>query len=291
MTKDKFTRTWITENSIEVLNDYEPGVLTLRGLYYQLVARGMTNSLQHYKRVVGAMIDARWNGVVDFDAFSDRDRAMVGETKFATTNVGESIEEAKDAIRNWMQIYYKNRWENQPIYPEILIEKKALQGVFESVCARNNIALGACKGYPSLTFLNELSKRFIEAEQDGKRPVILYFGDYDPSGEDIPRAIQENIERLGCESIEVRRIALMREQVLEWRLPAAPAKLTDSRTAKWNGLGQVELDAVEPRKLQSLCQSAIDDIFDEDLYDELKAIETEERVTYQENLRQYVANL
>lgn len=117
MAKDKFTRSWITENSIEVLSDYEPGVLTLRGLYYQLVARGMTNSLQHYKRVVGAMIDARWNGIVDFDAFSDRDRAMIGETKFATTDVGESIEEAKDAIGNWMQIYYKNRWENQPIYP------------------------------------------------------------------------------------------------------------------------------------------------------------------------------
>ncbi len=291
MAKDKFTRSWITENSIEVLSDYEPGVLTLRGLYYQLVARGMTNSLQHYKRVVGAMIDARWNGIVDFDAFSDRDRAMIGETKFATTDVGESIEEAKDAIGNWMQIYYKNRWENQPIYPEILIEKKALQGVFESVCARNRVALGACKGYPSLTFLNELSKRFITAEQDGKRPVILYFGDYDPSGEDIPRAIQENIVRLGCESIEVRRIALMREQVLEWRLPAAPAKLTDSRTAKWNGLGQVELDAVEPRKLQALCQSAIDDIFDEDLYGELKAVENEERTMYQENLRQYVASL
>lgn len=291
MAKDKFTRSWITENSIEVLSDYEPGVLTLRGLYYQLVARGMTNSLQHYKRVVGAMIDARWNGIVDFDAFSDRDRAMIGETKFARTDVGESIEEAKDAIGNWMQIYYKNRWENQPIYPEILIEKKALQGVFESVCARNRVALGACKGYPSLTFLNELSKRFITAEQDGKRPVILYFGDYDPSGEDIPRAIQENIVRLGCESIEVRRIALMREQVLEWRLPAAPAKLTDSRTAKWNGLGQVELDAVEPRKLQALCQSAIDDIFDEDLYGELKAVENEERTMYQENLRQYVASL
>ena len=291
MAKDKFTRSWITENSIEVLSDYEPGVLTLRGLYYQLVARGMTNSLQHYKRVVGAMIDARWNGIVDFDAFSDRDRAMIGETKFATTDVGESIEEAKDAIGNWMQIYYKNRWENQPIYPEILIEKKALQGVFESVCARNKVALGACKGYPSLTFLNELSKRFITAEQDGKRPVILYFGDYDPSGEDIPRAIQENIVRLGCESIEVRRIALMREQVIEWRLPAAPAKLTDSRTAKWNGLGQVELDAVEPRKLQALCQSAIDDIFDEDLYGELKTVENEERTMYQENLRQYVASL
>lgn len=291
MTKDKFTRTWITENSIEVLSDYEPGMLTLRGLYYQLVTRGMTNSLQHYKRVVGAMIDARWNGIVDFNAFSDRDRAMVGETKFATTDVGESIEEAKDAIGNWMRIYYKNRWENQPIYPEILIEKKALQGVFESVCGRNRVALGACKGYPSLTFLNELSKRFIDAEQNGKRPVILYFGDYDPSGEDIPRAIQENIVRLGCESIEVRRIALMREQVLEWRLPAAPAKLTDSRTAKWDGLGQVELDAVEPRKLQALCQSAIDDIFDKDLYDELKAIESEERTMYQENLRQYIANM
>lgn len=291
MAKDAFTKTWITQNATDVLDEYPPGMLTLRGLYYQLVTRGMTNSLQHYKRVVSAMIAARWDGLVDFDAFSDRDRAMVGETRYEETDVVESIDKAKEAIVAWMEYYNKNKWENQPIYPEVLIEKKALQGVFESVCSDNRVALGACKGYPSLTFLNELAKRFIEAESRGKLPVILYFGDYDPSGEDIPRSIEENISRLGCPSIEVRRIALMEDQVRAWQLPAAPAKLTDSRTAKWTGIGQVELDAVEPRKLQSLCQQAIDTVFDRNLYAQLKETESHERVIYQDDLRTFVSTL
>lgn len=51
--KDEFTRNWIIENSVDILSNYEDGVLTIRGLHYQLVSRGMTNDIQHYKRVVG----------------------------------------------------------------------------------------------------------------------------------------------------------------------------------------------------------------------------------------------
>lgn len=50
--QDEFTRQWIIENAIEILSRYEPGVLTIRALHYQLVSIGMTNTLQHYKRVV-----------------------------------------------------------------------------------------------------------------------------------------------------------------------------------------------------------------------------------------------
>lgn len=291
MKKDKFTKQWITENAIKIVSRYEKGVLTLRGLHYQLVSIGMTNSIRHYKRVVSAMIDARWNGLVDFDAFSDLDRAMIGKTDYEFTMLEAEEDKAKEAIKGWMTLYFKNRWENQYYYPEILIEKKALQGVFEPVCRRNDIALGACKGYPSLTFLNQATSRFIEAEAHGKKPIILYFGDYDPSGEDIPRSIRENIERLGCAGIEVRRIALMKEQVLEWNLPPAPIKKGDSRSAKWDGLGQVELDAVEPTQLQRLCQDAIDEIFDVDMFDELHGIEAMERTDYIEHLKEYVSNL
>ena len=70
MAKDIFTKQWITENSLDIVSRYAKGILTLRGLHYQLVSIGMTNSLRHYKRVVNAMIDARWEGLVDFDTFS-----------------------------------------------------------------------------------------------------------------------------------------------------------------------------------------------------------------------------
>ena len=234
-TKDEFTRDWIIENSVEILSRYEPGVLTIRALHYQLVSIGMTNTLQHYKRVVAAMEVARWDGRVDFEAFSDRDRAMCGYTHAEPTNLEDKQDEAKQQVRAWMRSYGKNRWENQPYYPE-----------------------------------------------------ILYFGDYDPSGEDIPRSIGENLEKFGVYGVEIRRIALMEQQVIEWGLPPAPAKETDSRTANWDGLGQVELDAVKPEKLIALLDDAINEIFDQDLYDELIATEAEERELFQAELKRYV---
>jgi len=291
MAKDQFTKRWITDNSLVIIERYEKGMLTIRALHYQLVSIGMTNTISHYKRVVNAMIEARWAGLVDFDTFSDHDREMIGETKYEETILDNEIERAKENIKLWMTSYYKNRWENQPYYPEVFIEKKALQGVFGSVCQRNRVTLGACKGYPSLTFLNDANNRFMEAEQNGKIPIILYFGDYDPSGEDIPRSIEENIKRLGCESIIVKRFALMEHQVIEWKLPPAPAKEGDSRTANWGGLGQVELDAIEPKKLQRLCQDAIDEFFDHDLYRELNEIGDSERVIYRANLIDFVNGL
>jgi hypothetical protein len=288
--KDIFTKEWIIDNSIDICNRYEKGILTLRALHYQLVGLGMTNDIQHYKRVVVAMIDARWDDKIDFDQFSDLDRTMVGETNWKETILDDEIDNAQHQIKLWMQNYHKNKWENQPYYPEIFIEKKALQGVFKNICNDWSIALGACKGYPSLTFLNDAYGRFEHAYLNDKIPIILYFGDYDPSGEDIPRSIYDNLNRFGID-VEVRRIALMQEQVEEWNLPPAPTKLTDSRTAKWEGLGQVELDAVRPEELMKLCEDAILEIFDQSKYEDLLAQERDERITYRSELKKFVNNL
>jgi hypothetical protein len=313
--KDVFTKTWITENAIEILREYSSGELTIRGLHYRLVSRGMTNDLNHYKRVVNAMIDARWNNNIQFRAFSDHDREIIGFTHYETTDLDQTIERGKQQILAWMSHYRRNRWERQPYYPEVFIEKKALQGVFEPVCFDNDVALGACKGYPSLTFLNNTFNRLKSAFDDGHKPIILYFGDYDPSGEDIPRAIRENLLRMyygdGMSdvdfkqfmdrfdyddetddfNIEIRRIALMESQVVEMGLPPAPIKDGDTRSAKWNGLGQVELDAIDPKILKRMCKKAIDDVFDESIHDEIMALEEMETETYKIALREYVNTL
>lgn len=74
---------------------------------------------------------------------------MACETKADETIYEEAVNTAKRQIKLWANNYYLNRWENQPIYPEVLIEKKALEGVFYKTCMTNSVALGACKGYPS----------------------------------------------------------------------------------------------------------------------------------------------
>lgn len=288
--KDEYTKQWIIDNSIEICSEYENGVLTIRGLHYQLVGLGMTNDIAHYKRVVVAMKEARWDSLIQFEQFSDHDRVMIGNTDYFETDVEDKIQQAKNQVKAWMVNYSKNRWENQEFYPEVLIEKKALQGVFEGVCRKNAVALGACKGYPSLTFLNDLKERMKDAEYDGKIPVIIYFGDYDPSGEDIPRSISANLEKFGV-PVEMRRIALHKDQVIAMDLPIAPAKTADVRTGGWDGLGQVELDAVKPEVLVEMCQDAIDDLFNEELHSELMDTEEEERQTYRAELKQFVSDL
>jgi hypothetical protein len=291
MSKDIFTREWIVSNATDIVSEYEDGVLTIRGLHYKLVSRGMTNTMRHYKRVVTAMIQARREGVINYEAFSDHDRVLIGETKFEVTSIESELASSKHTIEYWMKNYWKNRWENQYYYPEIFIEKKALQGVFEPICNKWDVSLSPCKGYPSLTFLNDAATRFLEAQDQGKMPIILYFGDYDPSGEDIPRSIEQNLRNDFGVDITLRRIALMESQVVEWKLPPAPAKEGDSRTAAWEGLGQVELDAVEPKKIQSLCNEAIEDIFDSDLYEDLISQEEEERELYRIELKEFINNM
>ena len=286
--KDQFTKQWIIENAIDVLSNYEDGVLTIRGLHYQLVSRGMTNDIQHYKRVVAATGDARWRGLISFNAFSDRDRYLACETEAEPSILGDKIDKAKEQVRLWATNYYLNQWENQTYYPEVFIEKKALEGVFYKPCKYHGIALGACKGYPSLTFLHDATQRFKEASSRGQKPIIIYFGDYDPSGEDIPRALQENIRSLGCPEIELKRVALKEWQVIDWKLPPAPTKVTDSRSASWDGLGQVELDAVKPEVLISLLEHTVRDLFDENLHDELMLRESEEREYFKAELKRYV---
>lgn len=289
--RDIYSKAWIKKTALPIIKRYAAGVLTIRGLHYQLVGAGMPNTHGHYKRVVVAMIEARRGGLIRYETFSDRDREMEFHTKADETDLDDSIDLGKQQIRAWMNNYSRNKWENQPVYAEVLIEKKALVGTFERICRSTGLGLGACKGYPSLTFLNDLAKRFEEASYRGKELVILYFGDYDPSGEDIPRSIEENLSKDFGVNVEVRRIALVHEQVIAWKLPPAPTKAGDSRSANWDGIGQVELDAVSPERIEVLLKNAVADIFDEDLYEELLEQEREERKTYQTELKEYVKSL
>lgn len=289
--RDEFGKNWIIEKALGIIQRYEDGVLTIRGLHYQLVGEGMPNTQRHYKRVVNSMISARRDQIVGYSVFSDRDREMESETEADHTDVDYSIIKGRQQISAWMNNYQKNRWENQPIYPEVLIEKKALVGTFEKKCREWDIGLGACKGYPSLTFLHDMSMRFGRMRDEGKECVILYFGDYDPSGEDIPRSIEENLKNDFDVEVEVRVISLNEEQVLNWDLPPAPAKIGDSRTANWDGLGQVELDAVSPDRINRMLDDAILGIFDYQLHDQLLEIEEEEREQYRRELKDYVNRL
>ena len=289
MVEDIYGRKWIIEHAKEVLREYTGGI-TIRQLFYRLVAINMPNTQNQYKRVVKAMTVARWDRIIDMEAFIDRERSMYGETKDDEKDLDDEIQNGKDQVDAWMRAYRLNRWSNQDNYVEVWIEKRALQGVFETPCLLKSVGLAPCKGYPSITFLHDAAPRFQDAVNRGKNPIILYFGDFDPSGVNIPDSLQTNLRRMGVD-IEVKRIALNPDQIEEMGLPGVPPKRTDSRTANWSGGDVVECDAVEPKTLAKMCKDAIKEHFDEDLYEELMEKEKEERDQYIEALKEFVKDL
>lgn len=112
------------------------------------------------------------------------------------------------------------------------------------------------------------------------RPAVLvYAGDFDPSGEDIDR------DFIGRTDVfeRVLRVALNAEQIELHHLPPQPGKPKNARAAgfieRHGRLMQVELDALPPDVLQGLYQDAIDQFWDLSAYEDvvdLEDVETRE---------------
>jgi hypothetical protein len=103
--------------------------------------------------------------------------------------------------------------------------------------------------------------------------VLLYAGDFDPSGEDIER---DFVARVGNFAI-TKRVALDWAQVEHYGLPPNPGKATDSRAAdfeaKHGQLVQVEVDALAPEDLRGLFEDAVAGYWNDAAYQRALAVE------------------
>jgi hypothetical protein len=249
--------------------------LSLRQLYYQLVARGyIPNSIRSYKRIGGLVSDARLSGLLDWSMIEDRGRETVINSHWE--NPGEIIKVAAKQSQ-------LDHWKGQKNYIEVMVEKDALSGILEPVCRRLDVRFTANKGYSSSTAIYESSKRICAALNANQDVHLLYFGDHDPSGIDMTRDIADRLN-LFCynQSINVIRLALNYDQVEKWNPPENPAKETDSRYQVYLerfGESSWELDAVEPRELVSLVKDQVNSLIDNILMASVK--EEEEKMRLQ----------
>jgi len=225
--------------------------LSIRQLYYQLVARGyIENTQKSYKRTADLVNNARLAGLIDWDMIADRGRETV--TPSTWDSPGEIIRQAANQFR-------LDPWQDQDSYLEVMVEKQALEGVLIPVCDQWGVRFTANKGYSSSSALYEAAKR-LAATKAGKACYILYLGDHDPSGLDMTRDIKERLTMFSKGPVTVERLALNYEQVLELKPPENPAKETDSRYKDYlqkYGESSWELDAIEPRELARLVTEAI----------------------------------
>jgi hypothetical protein len=257
--------------------------LSLRQLYYQLVAKNIVpNTEKSYKRVGSIVSDARLAGLVDWDMIRDRGRSTLSNPHW---------EDPAHFMESAAPQYRIDLWEDQPCYVEVFVEKQALEGVLEPVCRELDIPFTSNKGYSSSSAMYDAGKRFVRAAGTGKELHAIYLGDHDPSGIDMTRDVGERLEtfldgmawRIGGSDnrrVEVHRIALNMDQVEELDLPENPAKLTDSRAVDYIsrfGSSSWELDAIEPSMLASLVERAVRRLMDVDAYEERQARMDKER--------------
>ena len=237
--------------------------LTLRQLYYQFVARDIIpNTLQQYSRLGSIINDARLAGLIDWTAIEDRTRAIEALAHW------RSPEEIVGATADQYRI---DKWKNQSHRIEVWIEKEALAGVFERVCNELDVPYLSCRGYTSQSEMWRAGQRLLGYAKAGQTPIILHFGDHDPSGIDMTRDIRDRLELFTSGKVSLDRLALNMDQIDQYHPPPNPAKTTDSRYKGYiqeYGGQSWELDALEPAVLANLVREAVTQYRDDDQWRE-----------------------
>lgn len=260
-------------------------MLTLRQLYYQMVARDLIeNTVNSYKRLGSIINDARLAGLVDWSVLEDRTRNLQGQPHW---------DDPADIIESAARSFALDKWKHQDTRPEIWIEKEALAGVVERVARDNDLSYLSCRGYMSASEMYEAARRIRHRRATaGQNTVIIYLGDHDPSGldmseNDIPgrfKTFFDGWNRGGLFNVrpfEIQRIALNWDQIETFNPPPNPAKETDSRFAAYEqtfGDQSWELDALDPATLIGIIQEAVDEFKDQARYDTVKDKEDADRL-------------
>lgn len=246
--------------------------LTLRQLYYQFVSRDLiANKQAEYKRLGDIIVDGRMAGLIDWTAIVDRTRNLESLAHW---------DDPADIVTAVSQQFRVDKWARQPHRVEVWIEKDALIGVIENVCNELDVPYFSCRGYTSISEVWSAGQRLKRYRHEGQTPVVLHFGDHDPSGIDMTRDITDRLSLFMGGRMEIRRLALNMDQVTQYDPPPNPAKLTDSRAAGYvqlYGDESWELDALEPSVLADLIRAEVASLQDAGAWEDAEAEEAEGR--------------
>ena len=108
---------------------------------------------------------------------------------------------------------------------------------------------------------------------------VLYFGDFDPSGEDMVRSLNQRLRFFGCRP-EIAKVALTREDIETYHLPPDPTKASDTRAAAFvaeHGDIAVELDALPLDVLRARLETEVRDRMDLAALEKIRLVEAQEK--------------
>ena len=255
----------IIETCQKILKAHNP--MTLRQVFYQLVSRQIIeNTEARYKAVSKILISARQEKIVPWEWIEDRLRIP------RAVNMWRDLPDfAETAVRS----YRRDVWPGQSAYIEVWLEKDALSGIFERQLDGYGVTLNVGRGYDGWTSIHNAADRF----GSGEGGTILYFGDFDPSGENMFESLIERLAFFDCQP-KLIKCALTLDDIERYNLPPAPAKKTDTRAAHFiakYGNRTVELDALPLDVLKGRVIEEVESRLDLGALEHIREIEDTER--------------
>ena len=287
-----YIQAWVEEQDSSV---------TVRRIFYAMVTQGhVENTLAEYRRISDITVKLRRGGFLDWDLIADDTRQAYKQPSFG--RIEHAVHRAINAFRY-------DRWEQQQYLVQVWVEKRGHVSVLYPVTNRYDVSIVENGGRRIIT--PEVVEPFITAQDRGQTNVILYVGDYDPSGLQMDENMIAQLEALGVECTW-KRVALTAEHLYMYELPRAYIvetgasqkwlrqhanaevirtevvggvehkivnKLEKDPSAQWfksrhdGELFQVEVDALEVPILRQLVETAILQHAD---HDELSRVEAQE---------------
>lgn len=253
----------ILNEAASIVESYDT-LVTLRQLFYRLVAALLLpNTDTSYKTLSSRTAAARRAGT--FPELVDRTRQIHEPDTFA---------DPADALQVLADQYRRDRTGGQQWSIYLSVEKRGLVQQLRSWFGEQGLPVVELGGYCGQAHVDRVRGH---VRVQNRPAVLLYAGDFDPSGEDIDR---DFIARTDCWA-KVERVALNAGQVEQYQLPPQPGKATDSRAAgfvaRHGELMQVEVDALPPDTLRELFTDAVDAYWDMSTYEHVQREEADER--------------
>ncbi len=254
----------IVKAALQVFKQYDTA-LTLRQLYYRLVSRRLfPNTINSYKRLSRFMVKAREERDVPINCLEDRSRRILGKGDASYRSAEDFLKYKLKSLQESWKTFRMPMWDDQHYNIIVSLEKDALSRLVSDSANMYYVRTFPTRGYPSFTYVQRMAS-YIRNRLSGKPTILLYFGDFDPSGIDIERDLTERLKKYNAGDFEVHRVALTREQIVKYSLPPMPVKKSDARTPSFvaaYGNEAVELDALEPNILKLLVHQSITDYID-----------------------------
>jgi hypothetical protein len=223
--------------------------ITGRGIGYKLFTSNLIPSMatNEMQRVYRLLKEAREQGTIPWEWIVDETRELERVATWANP---------ASYARCVAQSYRRNFWDQQPVRVIVVSAKGTVRGLLRPVLDYFAVGFQVMHGFSSATTIYDLSQ-----DDDGRPLIILYVGDYDPSGmymseEDLPN----RFSKYDGDHVTLKRIALTREHVNG--LPSFPAKDKKKDTRyKWFVRNYKhrcwELDAMDPNDLRACVKREI----------------------------------